>query len=156
MVMGCYGIGVTRTVAAVIEQNFNMPDGVIWPWPVAPFQVRLVSLDAGDPDISVVADQMERTLESAGFEVLYDNRMGLSPGVKFKDADLIRMPLRLTVGAKGLRDGLVELQDVHTKAVERVKPEDILSAVTAARERLLADVTDGVGSQFPLFSRLTP
>jgi prolyl-tRNA synthetase len=66
--------------------------------------------------------------------------------VKFKDADLIGLPLRLTVGAKGLRDGIVELRDRRTKAVERVKPEDVLSAVTAGRERLLADVTNGVRS----------
>jgi prolyl-tRNA synthetase len=139
MVMGCYGIGITRTIAAVIEQNYDA-DGIIWPWPVAPYHVHLVSLDAGNPEISAVADVIERGLEAAGFEVLYDDRLGLSPGVKFKDADLLGMPLRLTVGAKGLKDGIVELRDRRTKAVERVTPADIVDAVTRARDRLLAAI----------------
>ena len=137
MVMGCYGIGITRTVAAVIEQNYDA-DGIIWPWPVAPYHVQLVSLDAGNPEISAVADEIERTLENAGFEVLYDDRVGVAPGVKFKDADLLGMPLRVTVGAKGLRDGIVELRDRRTKEVTRVPPASVLEAATAARERLLA------------------
>jgi prolyl-tRNA synthetase len=137
MVMGCYGIGVTRTIAAVIEQN-NDADGIVWPWPVAPFHVHLLSLDAGNPEISGVAEQIERALEDAGFEVLHDDRIGLSPGVKFKDADLIGMPLRLTVGAKGLKDGIVELRDRRTKDVQRVKPSEVVDTVSQARARLLA------------------
>ncbi len=139
MVMGCYGIGITRTIAAVIEQNYDT-DGIIWPWPVAPYHVHLVSLDAGNPDISAVADEIERALEAAGFEVLYDDRVGLSPGVKFKDADLLGMPLRLTVGAKGLKDGIVELRDRRTKEVTRIPPADIVDAVTRARDRLMAEI----------------
>jgi prolyl-tRNA synthetase len=135
MVMGCYGIGITRTVAAVIEQNYDA-DGIIWPWAVAPFHVHLVSLDSAKQEISDVAEKIEQELESAGVEVLHDDREGLSPGVKFKDADLIGMPLRLTVGAKGLKDGIVELRDRRTKTVERVKPEGVLTAVNGARERL--------------------
>ena len=138
MVMGCYGIGITRTIAAVIEQNYDA-DGIIWPWPVAPYHVHLVGLDVANPDISRVAEEIERTLEGAGFEVLYDDRIGLTPGVKFKDADLLGMPLRLTVGAKGLKDGIVELRDRRTKVVDRVPPADVLAAVTAARDRLLAE-----------------
>jgi prolyl-tRNA synthetase len=135
MVMGCYGIGITRTVAAVIEQNYDA-DGIIWPWPVAPYHVQLVSLDAGKPDIAAVANQVEADLEAAGLEVLHDDREALSPGVKFKDADLLGMPLRLTVGAKGLKDGIVELRDRRTKEVLKVKPEEVVSAVIAARSRL--------------------
>jgi prolyl-tRNA synthetase len=134
MVMGCYGIGITRTVAAVIEQNFDA-DGIIWPWPVAPYHVQLVSLDSTKPEVAAVANQAESDLEAAGFEVLHDDREGLSPGVKFKDADLLGMPLRLTVGAKGLKDGMVELRDRRTKEVVKVKPEDVVSAVAAARDR---------------------
>jgi prolyl-tRNA synthetase len=129
MVMGCYGIGVTRTIAAVIEQNFDA-DGIIWPWPVAPYHVQLVSLDSAKPEISSVANQLEADLEQAGFEVLSDDR------VKFKDADLLGMPLRLTVGAKGLKDGIVELRDRRTKEVLKVKPEDVVMAVAAARDRM--------------------
>jgi prolyl-tRNA synthetase len=135
MVMGCYGIGVTRTIAAVVEQNYDA-DGIIWPWAVAPYHVHLASLDSNKPDIAGVANQAERDLEAAGVEVLHDDRNGLSPGVKFKDADLLGMPLRLTVGAKGLKDGIVELRDRRTKEVVKVKPEQVVSAVAAARARL--------------------
>jgi prolyl-tRNA synthetase len=136
MVMGCYGIGITRAIAAVIEQNYD-GDGIIWPWPVAPFHVQLVSLDANKPDIAAVANQVEHDLEAAGFEVLHDDREGLSPGVKFKDADLLGMPLRLTVGSKGLKDGIVELRDRRTKEVTKVKPEDVVSAVKAFQSKAL-------------------
>jgi prolyl-tRNA synthetase len=135
MVMGCYGIGITRTVAAVVEQNYDA-DGIIWPWPVAPYHVQLVSLDSNKPEIAAVATRAESDLEAAGFEVLHDDREGLSPGVKFKDADLIGMPLRLTVGAKGLKDGIVELRDRRSKEVVKVKPEEVVAAVSAARDRL--------------------
>jgi prolyl-tRNA synthetase len=134
MVMGCYGIGVTRTIAAVIEQNYDA-DGIIWPWAVAPFHVQLVSLDSNKPEIAAVANQLEKDLEAAGFEVLHDDREGLSPGVKFKDADLLGMPLRLTVGSKGLKDGIVELRDRRTKEVVKVKPEDVVEAVKVAHEK---------------------
>ena len=135
MVMGCYGIGITRTVAAVVEQNHDA-DGIIWPWPLAPYHVQLVSLDSARPEIAAVATQAENDLEAAGIEVLHDDREGLSPGVKFKDADLIGMPLRLTVGAKGLKDGIVELRDRRSKEVVKVKPEEVVAAVSAARDRL--------------------
>ena len=79
MVMGCYGIGITRTIAAVIEQNYDA-DGIIWPWPVAPYHVHLVSLDSSKVEIATVAQQVEDDLEAAGFEVLHDDRDGLSPG----------------------------------------------------------------------------
>jgi prolyl-tRNA synthetase len=137
MVMGCYGVGITRTIAAVIEQNYDA-DGIIWPWTVAPYHVHLVSLDSNKPDIAGVAAQAENDLEAAGFEVLHDDRDGLSPGVKFKDADLLGMPLRLTVGAKGLKDGIVELRDRRTKEVLKMKPEEVAGAVSAARERLMS------------------
>jgi len=128
MVMGCYGIGITRTVAAVVEQGHDA-DGIIWPWPVAPFHLHLLSLDAGKPEVASVADRAERDLEAAGFEVLHDDRDGLSPGVKFKDADLLGMPLRIVVGAKGLKDGTVELKDRRTKKMEKVPFGEVVSAV---------------------------
>ncbi len=136
MVMGCYGIGITRTVAAVIEQNYDA-DGIIWPWPIAPYHVHVVSLDSNKPEIAAVANQVEVDLEAAGFEILHDDRDGLSPGVKFKDADLLGMPLRLTVGAKGLKDGVVELRDRRTKEVVKVKPEDAATAVATARDKMV-------------------
>ena len=135
MVMGCYGIGITRTIAAVVEQNYDA-DGIIWPWPVAPYHLHLVSLDSNKPDIAAVADKLESDLEAAGFEVLHDDRDGLSPGVKFKDADLLGMPLRLTVGARGLKEGFVELRDRRTKEVRKIKPEDVVAAVAEASKNL--------------------
>jgi len=134
MVMGCYGIGVTRTIAAVIEQGHDA-DGIIWPWPVAPFQVHLLGLDVSNPDVAAAAERAERDLEAAGFEVLYDDREGLSPGVKFKDADLLGMPIRVVVGAKGLKDGTAEVRDRRTKQMERPKLDQLVDAVRTAGQR---------------------
>ena len=139
MVMGCYGIGVTRTVAAAIEQNYDA-DGIIWPWPIAPYQVHLLSLDPGNEEVAAVANRIEKDLEAAGFEVLHDDREGMSPGAKFKDADLLGFPLRLTVGAKGLKDGIVELRDRRTKEVLKLKPEAAVAEVSGARDRILLDL----------------
>jgi prolyl-tRNA synthetase len=136
MVMGCYGIGITRTVAAAIEQNYDA-DGILWPWPITPYQVHLLSLDPGNPEVAAVADRVERELEAAGFEVLHDDREGMSPGAKFKDADLLGFPLRLMVGSKGLKDGVVELRDRRTKEVAKFKPEAAVAEVAAARTRIL-------------------
>jgi prolyl-tRNA synthetase len=134
MVMGCYGIGITRTVAAVIEQGHDA-DGIIWPWPVAPFHIHLLSLDAVNPEVSAAAERAERDLEAAGFEVLHDDREGLSPGVKFKDADLLGMPIRVVIGAKGLKDGTAEIRDRRTKTMERVKFDQLVEAVKIAGQR---------------------
>jgi prolyl-tRNA synthetase len=139
MVMGCYGIGITRTVAAAIEQNYDA-DGIVWPWPIAPYQVHLLDLDPGNPEVRGVADQVERELEAAGFEVLHDDREGLSPGAKFKDADLLGFPLRVMVGSKGLKDGVVELKDRRTKELLKCKPEAMVAEVQAARERILKEL----------------
>ena len=135
MVMGCYGIGVSRTIAAVIEQGHDA-DGIIWPWAVAPFHVHLLNLDATNADVTAAAENSARDLEAAGFEVLHDDREGLSPGVKFKDADLLGMPLRVVVGAKGLKDGTVELRDRRTKTVTKVPLEQLVAAARDAREKL--------------------
>jgi prolyl-tRNA synthetase len=144
MVMGCYGIGITRTVAAVIEQNYDQ-DGIVWPWPVAPYQVHLLSLDPGNPEVAEVACRMEKELEAAGFEVLHDDREGMSPGAKFKDADLLGFPLRLMVGAKGLKDGVVELRDRRTKEVRKFKPEHVVAEVTTAKDRIMLELQEAGG-----------
>jgi prolyl-tRNA synthetase len=144
MVMGCYGIGITRTVAAAIEQNYDA-DGIIWPWPIAPYQVQIVCLDPASPEVAAVASQVEKELEDAGFEVLHDDREGLSPGAKFKDADLLGIPLRLTVGARGLKEGIVELRDRRTKEVLKFKPEAAVAEVCVARDRLLLELETAGG-----------
>ncbi len=144
MVMGCYGIGVTRTVAAAIEQNYDA-DGIIWPWPIAPFQIHLLSLDPANPEVSSLANQLEKELEAAGFEVLHDEREGLSPGAKFKDADLLGFPLRILVGARGLKEGLIEVRDRRTKAVEKVPPGQILELVQNAKNRIMEELSSAGG-----------
>jgi len=144
MVMGCYGIGITRTVAAVIEQNYDN-DGIVWPWPVAPYQVHLLNLDPGNAEVNEVANTLEKELEAAGFEVLHDDREGMSPGAKFKDADLLGFPLRAMVGSKGLKEGLVELRDRRTKEVKKFKPEAMVAEVIQARDRILNDLEEAGG-----------
>jgi prolyl-tRNA synthetase len=144
MVMGCYGIGITRTVAAAVEQNYDA-DGIIWPWPIAPYQVHVVCLDPGSEEVSAVATQVEKDLEDAGFEVLHDDREGLSPGAKFKDADLLGFPLRLTVGARGLKEGMVELRDRRTKEVVKLRPEAAVAEVSVARDRIMQELETAGG-----------
>ena len=92
-----------------------------------------------------VRNVIERDLEAAGFEVVHDDREGLSPGAKFKDADLLGFPLRVTVGAKGLKDGIVEMRDRRTKEVVKLKPEAMVEAVTAARDRILKELEEQGG-----------
>jgi len=105
--MGCYGIGVTRIVAAAIEQNHD-DRGIIWPEPIAPFQVILVPLNQHKaPRVREVADRLYAELTDAGIEVLYDDR-DARPGVKFADAELLGIPHRLVVGERGLESGKLE------------------------------------------------
>jgi prolyl-tRNA synthetase len=105
--MGCYGIGVGRTAAAAIEQNHD-ENGIIWPVPIAPFTVALLSLDPGKEEVHAVAEKIYDDLIQAGVEVLFDEREE-RPGVKFNDADLLGIPLRVTVGGRGVKEGVAEL-----------------------------------------------
>ena len=134
MVMGCYGIGVSRTVQAVIEQSHDK-DGIIWPASVAPFQVVIENLDPKVEDVSKVADELERGLEAAGVDVIVDDREE-RPGVKFKDADLIGFPVRVVVGAKGLANGGVEVKRrCDDKSKMRIVPvAEALQAIKSALE----------------------
>ena len=137
MVMGCYGIGISRTMQAIIEQSHDA-DGIIWPWSVAPFQVLVCLLDPQDATAAEVAKQLAAVAEKAGADVLVDDRAE-RPGVKFKDADLIGIPLRLTVGGKGLKEGIVELKWRHQKEVAKVPlaeaPARLAAAVAEAAAR---------------------
>ena len=129
MVMGCYGIGVTRTLQAVIEQNFDA-DGIIWPVAVAPFAVNLLLLDPKDPAVCQVVDTLEKELQDHGVDVFVDDREE-RPGVKFKDADLIGCPLRVVVGAKGLAKGGVEIKPRTSKEVALVSVADAVADILA-------------------------
>ncbi len=113
-IMGCYGIGVSRTVAAAIEQNHDK-DGIIFPLPIAPFQVILLNLSPKDEALTSAADELYGHLGNAGIEVLLDDR-DERPGSKFKDADLLGIPYRVMVGKSFSEKGVVEIRDRATGA----------------------------------------
>ena len=108
IVMGCYGIGIDRLMASIVERHHD-ENGICWPASVAPFQVVLVDLAGGDPHVSEVAASVYGALAGAGIEVLYDDRDDRA-GVKFNDADLMGIPVRLTVGGRGVKRGAAELK----------------------------------------------
>jgi len=137
MVMGCYGIGVTRVAAAAIEQNHDK-DGIIWPMSLAPFQVHLMTLAANDAEVVAAADRLYKELTAAGIEVLYDDR-DERPGTKFKDADLLGVPLRLAVGKKSLAEGKVELKGRRQPKAELI---DAASAATEVAARVKAAIAE--------------
>jgi len=116
--MGCYGIGISRLVAAAIEQNHDI-NGIIWPVALAPFQVLLLPINYKDQKLREATDRLYQELQQLGVEVLLDDR-DERPGVKFKDADLIGVPLRVTIGAKGLEKGCIELRRRRNGETEEV------------------------------------
>ncbi len=127
MVMGCYGIGVTRTLQAVVEQS-NDSDGICWPVSVAPYIVNLLLLDPNDEEVSKVAYELEVQLEAVGVDVLVDDRIE-RPGVKFKDADLIGCPFRVVVGAKSLAKGCLEIRARNEKESKFIPVAEAVSHI---------------------------
>lgn len=127
--MGCYGIGVTRTVQATIEQSHDA-DGIIWPASIAPYHVHICSLDVKDEAVTALCEKLEKELESQGHDVLVDDR-DERPGVKFKDADLLGMPVRVVVGKKGLDQGQIEVVNRKTKEVKKVSPDAAIAEIKA-------------------------
>jgi len=127
MVMGCYGIGVGRTVAAAIEQSYD-ENGIIFPMPIAPFQVMILPVNMKIESLRETAEELYQVLLKEDVEVLYDDREE-TPGVKFKDSDLIGIPLRLTLGEKNLKRGLAEIKKRKTGEVLLVKKEEAVSKV---------------------------
>jgi prolyl-tRNA synthetase len=121
VLMGCYGIGTTRLVGAIVEASHD-DKGIIWPKTVAPFQVQLVSLNAKDPAQQVTIDQVAEKLcvdlQAAGVEVLWDDRAGLSAGEKFANADLLGLPVRIVISEKSLAAQGVE---VKLRAVDKAE-----------------------------------
>jgi prolyl-tRNA synthetase len=115
MVMGCYGIGVGRTVAACIEQ-YHDDNGIIWPPAIAPYQVIITPVNMNDPELAATAENLYADLLSAGVEAILDDRDERA-GVKFKDADLIGIPLRVTIGPKNLAAGNLEIKVRRTGEV---------------------------------------
>ena len=128
IIMGCYGIGVGRTAAAAIEQNHD-ENGIIFPMAIAPFHVIVTMLNLKDEEVVKAGTQLYEELLAKGVEVLLDDR-DERPGAKFKDADLIGIPLRVTVGARGLKEGMFELQERRSGEREMVPIAETVQTVT--------------------------
>lgn len=126
--MGSYGIGVSRVVAAIIEASHDA-NGIIWPDPVAPFQVAVVNLKADDAECARVSEEVYAKLQAAGVDVLLDDR-NERPGAKFADMDLIGIPWQLTIGPRGLKNGVVELKRRATGEKQELPVEAALVKVT--------------------------
>ncbi len=127
VIMGSYGIGPARIAAAAIEQN-NDSDGIIWPQAIAPFDVEIIPLAVEDREISDTAGTIYRDLQNENIEALMDDR-NERPGVKFKDADLIGIPVQVIIGKRTLREGLVELKSKKTKETLKVAPSDVVKKI---------------------------
>jgi len=126
IVMGSYGIGVERIITAAVEQNHDA-DGIIWPKSIAPFDVVVTVTNMKDADLREAGEKLYKDLQRAGLDALLDDRDERA-GVKFKDADLIGIPYRITIGKKAA-DGLVELFERKTRTSEDVKLSEIVSRV---------------------------
>jgi prolyl-tRNA synthetase len=132
VVMGCYGIGVGRTAAAAIEQH-NDADGILWPISIAPFEAVVVPVNMKHEGLAREAERAGEELSGRGIEVLLDDR-DERPGIKFKDADLCGIPLRVTFGEKNFAAGFAEIRDRRSGETERVEISRIVDAVAAAVE----------------------
>ena len=126
-IMGCYGIGVSRTVAAAIEQNHD-ENGMIFPLPLAPFQVIILNLDPRNEQITEAAESFYKQLQQSGLDVLLDDR-DERPGSKFKDADLVGIPYRITIGKRFVKDGEVEVRTRKDGLTESLLPDDAVAEV---------------------------
>lgn len=125
-IMGCYGIGVNRTMAAVVEQHFD-ERGILWPREVTPFDLHLVGLGKDANEITQV-DEIYAELIANGYDVLYDDRKA-SPGFKFADADLIGIPLRITVGKSYFNNGEIEIKLRSEKEIQKIKKQDLIMSI---------------------------
>lgn len=127
--MGCYGIGVTRTVQACIEQSHDA-DGIIWPKALAPYHVHMCVLDPANAEIMAFAEKLYTDLWARGIEVLMDDR-DERPGVKFKDADLLGMPLRIVLGKRGFENNEIEVVERKSKVATKVTPNNIFDSIVS-------------------------
>ena len=112
-IMGCYGIGVTRIIPTLIETS-NDKDGIIWPMSIAPYQIMIVALNIADKKVKDISEAVYKDLSEAGYEVLFDDR-DISAGIKFKDADLVGIPIQIIVGEKNAKKDVVEIKTRRDK-----------------------------------------
>jgi prolyl-tRNA synthetase len=138
IVMGSYGIGPARIVASAIEQRHDS-DGIVWPWSIAPAQVLVLPVNPKQPAVREMAERLYRDLGTVGFETILDDR-DERPGVKFKDADLLGIPIRVTVGALLGREGKVEVRTRRDRQDVEVVPDGVVAAVRDLGRRLAADL----------------
>jgi prolyl-tRNA synthetase len=134
VVMGCYGVGVSRTMASAIEQNYD-EHGIVWPVPIAPYHVVVVPVSTKDTAQMDLAEKIYRELQEAGLETVLDDR-DERPGVKFKDADLIGYPLRVTIGAKTIAEGLLEVKARRTGEEYRFSLDNYVQNIKEALTKL--------------------
>src|SRR5262249_45085921 len=137
IVMGSYGIGPARIVASAIEQRHDT-DGIVWPWSIAPAQVLVLPVNPKQGPVREMAERLYRDL-SAGFETILDDREE-RPGVKFKDADLLGIPIRVTVGALLSREGKVEVRTRRDRQDVAVAPDGVDAAVRDLARSLSTDL----------------
>lgn len=127
IIMGCYGIGVSRTMAAVVEQ-FNDEKGIVWPKAIAPFDLHLITVNVKDEDQTELTDKLYKSLKDNRYDVLVDDRAERA-GVKFADSDLIGLPIRITVGKKAA-EGIVELKERSNGEVHEVHVDELLETIS--------------------------
>ncbi|MGB9808997.1 MAG: His/Gly/Thr/Pro-type tRNA ligase C-terminal domain-containing protein, partial [Caldanaerobacter sp.] len=138
IVMGCYGIGINRTVAAIIEQHHD-EKGIIWPMSVAPYHVIIVPVNVSDEEQKRVAEDIYARLLEERVEVLIDDR-DVRAGVKFNDADLIGIPIRVTVGKK-VKEGIVEIKLRDKEEIEEVRVEKVVGRIKEIIEEKLRELS---------------
>jgi prolyl-tRNA synthetase len=136
VVMGCYGIGPARIAAAAVEQRHDA-DGIVWPWSIAPFHVHLVPVAMRDVRQVEAAEALHRALEAAGLDVLLDDRDERA-GVKFKDADLLGIPLRVTIGQSLAKEGVVEIRERASRRDRKVPHAEAAAFIRALAAELAA------------------
>ncbi|MGH7135653.1 MAG: proline--tRNA ligase, partial [Pirellulales bacterium] len=140
-IMGCYGIGINRIIAALVETKHD-ENGIVWPMSLAPYEVLLAPLNVNQQDVMAAANQLYDELTQAGVEVLMDDR-DQRPGVKFKDADLVGIPLRVVIGGRSLKDGQLEIKWRWQEAAQNIPLDGAVVTIAdmVQTERNLAHAT---------------
>ena len=141
-VMGCYGIGVSRCVASAIEQNHDAK-GIVWPATLAPYHAVVIATNMENAEVRLEAARITAALEAYGIECLFDDRADVSAGVKFKDAELVGIPVQAVVGPKGLKEDIIEVKVRKTGEMQKVPSAGAPGIIRDTVQRLLAELNVG-------------
>lgn len=136
-IMGCYGIGVNRTMAAIVEQHYD-DRGIIWPMSIAPFHVHIIGIAKSEDEIEK-SDEIYNMIQDSGIEVLYDDRKA-SPGFKFADADLVGIPIRITLGKNYYKDGVIEMKQRGSEEMQRIRKDELIPLIKSIIEKEIASL----------------